>query len=177
MKMTTNFQELSLSIVKKLCWYPDDAGVEVQENSHTLQVLVRVNKNDQSKLLGKDGSTMSALGQIVSAVARTQGLRFGKLRMVEIATGEKEWRQFKPDEDWSPADDEPYAQDLHALLSILCQGQNVRVESSESQEGETAFAALVPMAPTVGTQHAIEDLWYALGKVAGRTMKVRFGIL
>lgn len=67
-------------IIKNIVSKPDDVNIEVNEGEQSTVVDIHVDKEDISKVIGKQGRTIKAIRTIALAV----GARYGRKVRIEV---------------------------------------------------------------------------------------------
>lgn len=64
------------TIAQEICEYPEDVMVQEIEAKHSSIIEVKVNKDDQGKMIGKGGRTADAIRTIIYSCSFKYGKRF-----------------------------------------------------------------------------------------------------
>lgn len=80
-----DYRALVETVAKGLVNRPDDVQVTVTEEGGMVSVSLKVHPDDMGRIIGRRGSTVSAIRQLLSAAAAKAGAR-AELSVVEQCT-------------------------------------------------------------------------------------------
>lgn len=69
------FDKMLKTIIEHLVVNTDEVSIESNENSDRLLLIVKVNKNDMGRVIGKQGRTANSIRTLMKSIGSKEGKR------------------------------------------------------------------------------------------------------